>query len=96
MSVQSQTVSNRPAAPQTWPHLKLDFLKPEKIKDINRRTLNDPDYDPKTLYVPTDFLNNQTPVREVLIIEFLLIINSNTIAYSKICLGNEAVVGVKK
>lgn len=59
--IQNQTVSNGLAATHIWPHLKLDFLQPEKIKDIHRRTLKDPDYDPKTLYVPTDFLNNQTP-----------------------------------
>jgi len=50
-------------ATQTWPHLKLDFLQPEKIKDIHRRTPKDPDYNPRTIYVPVDFLNNQTPVR---------------------------------
>ncbi|XP_011874515.1 PREDICTED: probable DNA mismatch repair protein Msh6 [Vollenhovia emeryi] len=59
--VQTQTVSNGLAATPTWPHLKFEFLQPEKIKDIHRRTPKDPDYDPKTLYVPVDFLNNQTP-----------------------------------
>ncbi|XP_011703725.1 PREDICTED: probable DNA mismatch repair protein Msh6 [Wasmannia auropunctata] len=59
--IQNQTISNGLAATHTWPHLKLDFLQPEKIKDINRRRPKDPDYDSKTLYVPTDFLNNQTP-----------------------------------
>ncbi|XP_018403551.1 PREDICTED: probable DNA mismatch repair protein Msh6 [Cyphomyrmex costatus] len=58
--VQSQSVSNRVTA-HTWPHLKLDFLQPEKIRDIHKRTLKDPDYDSKTLYVPNDFLINQTP-----------------------------------
>jgi len=36
---------------------------------------NDPDYDPRTLYVPTDFLNNQTPVGKILVLNTLLFIN---------------------
>ncbi|KAH0951034.1 hypothetical protein HN011_010133 [Eciton burchellii] len=59
--VQNQTTNNRFDTTNTWPHLKLDFLHPEKIKDIHKRTPKNPDYDPKTLYVPIDFLNNQTP-----------------------------------
>lgn len=63
MQTQNQIISNgsTPVTP-TWPHLKLDFLQPEKIKDIQRRTPKDPDYDSKTIYVPHDFLLNQTPV----------------------------------
>lgn len=45
----------------SWPHLKYDFLQPNKIRDINKKSPNDSDYDPKTLYVPLDFLNQQTP-----------------------------------
>jgi len=63
--VRSQIISNGLSAAHTWPHLKLDFLRPEKIRDIHRRMPNDSDYDPKTLYIPTEFLINQTPVREV-------------------------------
>ena len=48
---------------ESWRHLKYDFLQPDKIRDINRRPPTDPEYDPKTLYVPQDFLNQQTPVR---------------------------------
>ncbi|KAL0119437.1 hypothetical protein PUN28_007732 [Cardiocondyla obscurior] len=59
--VQNQTASNGFTAIHTWPHLKFEFLQPDRIKDINRKTPKDPDYDPKTLYVPVDFLNNQTP-----------------------------------
>ncbi|XP_063984742.1 probable DNA mismatch repair protein Msh6 isoform X2 [Diachasmimorpha longicaudata] len=44
-----------------WPHLKLDFLKPENRRDKNRRRPTDQNYDPRTLYVPEDFLNKQTP-----------------------------------
>ncbi|PVD32426.1 hypothetical protein C0Q70_07860 [Pomacea canaliculata] len=43
------------------PHTRLDFLQPEKIKDINQKSKHDPDYDPRTLYVPSSFLNKQTP-----------------------------------
>lgn len=46
---------------ESWRHLKYDFLQPDKIRDINRRPPTDPEYDPKTLYVPQDFLNQQTP-----------------------------------
>jgi len=61
--MQNQTTNNRFDATNTWPHLKLDFLQPDKIKDIHKRTPKNPDYDPKTLHVPIDFLNNQTPVK---------------------------------
>lgn len=44
-----------------WRHNKLEFLKPNKIRDINIRRPDDPDYDERTLYVPEDFLNTQTP-----------------------------------
>lgn len=47
---------------RTWSHLRHDFLKPEKIRDAKRRRPDDPDYDPKTLYVPEDFRRNLTPV----------------------------------
>ncbi|CEF66240.1 Probable DNA mismatch repair protein Msh6 [Strongyloides ratti] len=42
-------------------HLTFDFLKPEKIKDINGRRPDDPEYDGKTLYVPESFIQKQTP-----------------------------------
>ncbi|XP_036147263.1 probable DNA mismatch repair protein Msh6 isoform X2 [Monomorium pharaonis] len=61
VQIYNQAVSNELTTPHIWPHLKLDFLQPDKIKDINKRTPKDSDYDSKTLYVPTDFLNNQTP-----------------------------------
>ncbi|XP_013186180.1 probable DNA mismatch repair protein Msh6 [Amyelois transitella] len=44
-----------------WTHCKLEWLKPEKIRDANKRRPDDPDYDPTTLYVPPDFYKNQTP-----------------------------------
>ncbi|CAB0010867.1 unnamed protein product [Nesidiocoris tenuis] len=39
----------------------MDFLKPEKIKDASGRRPSDPDYDCRSLYVPKDFLLDQTP-----------------------------------
>lgn len=61
--IQNQAANNGLATAHVWPHLKLDFLQPEKIRDIHKRALNHPDYDPGTVHVPSDFLNNQTPVR---------------------------------
>lgn len=46
---------------EDWIHLKLDFLKPDKLRDAKKNKPNDPDYDPHTLYVPEEFLNKQTP-----------------------------------
>ncbi|XP_033224554.1 probable DNA mismatch repair protein Msh6 isoform X2 [Belonocnema kinseyi] len=47
--------------PDTWPHLKYDFVLPSKIRDMQKRSTGHPDYDSRTLYVPHEFLNNQTP-----------------------------------
>ncbi|RWS13405.1 DNA mismatch repair protein Msh6-like protein, partial [Dinothrombium tinctorium] len=44
-----------------WPHLKFPFLQPENIRDADGRRRTDPAYNPKTLYVPKDFLQKQTP-----------------------------------
>lgn len=44
-----------------WLHNDLDFLKPDKIKDINKKRPTDPDYDSRTLYVPESFLKDMTP-----------------------------------
>ncbi|KAF6205210.1 hypothetical protein GE061_019377 [Apolygus lucorum] len=46
---------------QNWTHLKNEFLKPGKIKDASGRSPSDPDYDCRTLYVPKDFILEQTP-----------------------------------
>ncbi|XP_075226760.1 DNA mismatch repair protein Msh6 [Lycorma delicatula] len=48
----------------SWPHLKFDFLKPDKIRDIKNRKQNDPDYDPRTLRIPEDFKKNLTPAHK--------------------------------
>ncbi|KAK6167624.1 hypothetical protein SNE40_021604 [Patella caerulea] len=45
----------------SFPHLKHDFLQPENIRDIQGRKKSDPEYDPRTLKVPEDFLKKQTP-----------------------------------
>ncbi|XP_011302919.1 probable DNA mismatch repair protein Msh6 [Fopius arisanus] len=55
------SVTGPTSGADSWPHLKLDFLKPENRRDKNRRLPSDEKYDPRTLYVPEDFLNKQTP-----------------------------------
>ncbi|XP_037070019.1 DNA mismatch repair protein Msh6-like isoform X2 [Pollicipes pollicipes] len=44
-----------------WPHLKLDFLLPERRRDAAGRRPSDPDFNPRSLRVPADFLDKQTP-----------------------------------
>ncbi|KAF7385811.1 hypothetical protein HZH66_011653 [Vespula vulgaris] len=56
-----QSTSASVSTVDSWPHLKYDFLQPNKRRDINRKPSTDPNYDSKTVYVPLDFLNNQTP-----------------------------------
>lgn len=46
---------------ENWLHHRLEFLKPNKIRDINKNRPNEPNYDARTLYVPEEFLNKQTP-----------------------------------
>lgn len=45
-----------------WMHQKLEFLRPENIRDTKKRQPSHPEYDPKTLYVPDKYLNTLTPV----------------------------------
>ncbi|CAL1537586.1 unnamed protein product [Lymnaea stagnalis] len=45
----------------SFPHVSLDFMQPDKIRDKNRKLKSDPQYNPKTLYVPDSFLSKQTP-----------------------------------
>lgn len=57
--------------PVVWPHQKLDFLQPDKIRDKKGRRPDHLDYDPTTLYVPEKYLNSLSPVsigRNVLLI----------------------------
>lgn len=46
---------------ERFDHESLDFLKADKIKDACKRPMSDPEYDPKTLWVPPDFHQKQTP-----------------------------------
>lgn len=56
---------------QAWPHLKYEFLQKDKIRDNKKRLSSHPDYDPKTVYVPPDFLEKQTPVWHYCLINIL-------------------------
>uniref|UniRef100_A0A8D0C970 DNA mismatch repair protein n=1 Tax=Salvator merianae TaxID=96440 RepID=A0A8D0C970_SALMN len=49
------------ANPTVWEHDKIEWLQDGKRKDSRRRRQNDPDYDPTTLFVPEDYLQNCTP-----------------------------------
>lgn len=46
---------------KVWAHQTFDFLKPDKIRDKNKLRPGQPDYDPRTLHVPEEFLRAQTP-----------------------------------
>lgn len=47
--------------PTVYAHSKLEFLKPENIRDKQKRRPSDPKYDPTTLYVPDSYLKELTP-----------------------------------
>ncbi|XP_050100322.1 probable DNA mismatch repair protein Msh6 [Anopheles aquasalis] len=47
--------------PTVWAHQKLEFLKPNKIKDIHGNRPGSEKYDGRTLFVPESFLNTLTP-----------------------------------
>lgn len=49
--------------PVIWTHNKLEFLKPENVKDIKGRKKDNPEYDPTSLYVPKSYLDSLTPVK---------------------------------
>uniref|UniRef100_A0A914XGZ6 DNA mismatch repair protein n=1 Tax=Plectus sambesii TaxID=2011161 RepID=A0A914XGZ6_9BILA len=42
-------------------HLDMDFLQPNNIRDAQKRRPTDPEYDPRTLYIPEAFFNKQSP-----------------------------------
>ena len=46
---------------KNFKHNDHPFLQPDRIKDAEGRTKNDPDYDPRTLYIPESFLREQSP-----------------------------------
>jgi len=43
---------------------KFNFLKKEYIMDKNRRRPDHPEYNPRTLYVPPEFMKNETPAQQ--------------------------------
>lgn len=49
---------------RSFSHLSHDFLQPDKIRDGQKRRPTDPDYDPRTLFVPDSFMTKQTPVSD--------------------------------
>lgn len=49
--------------PMLWMHNKLDFLKPENVKDADGRKPDHAEYNPNTLFVPKTYLDKLTPVR---------------------------------
>jgi len=59
---QSSSPAALPADERNFPHLHFEFLQPDRIRDAQKRNPDDPQYDPKTLYVPDSFLCKQTPV----------------------------------
>lgn len=75
--------------PVVWAHQKFDWLKPDKIRDAQKRRPNEPDYDSRTLFVPESFLQNLTPVS----FTFKLFIES--VLIMKIYPGDAAVVGAQ-
>ncbi|XP_028406070.1 DNA mismatch repair protein Msh6-like [Dendronephthya gigantea] len=42
-----------------YTHEKLEWLTDQKIRDKEGRRMNDPDYDPRTLHVPSSYLNSK-------------------------------------
>jgi hypothetical protein len=55
------TDKNKSEQIQTFAHLAFEFLDPSRIKDKNKHRPDHPDYDPGTLFVPENFLREQTP-----------------------------------
>nr|XP_045608905.1 DNA mismatch repair protein Msh6-like [Procambarus clarkii] len=56
-----ETPSQVQESSEDWPFLKYPWLQPENIRDREKRSPNHKDYNPRTLYVPESFLNQQTP-----------------------------------
>lgn len=50
-------------------------MKPEKIKDANKKLSTDPNYNPRTLYVPEDFKQGLTPVSTVTYLFLFYLLN---------------------
>lgn len=56
--------------PVVYKHHKIDWIKPDKIRDAQKRRPDDPKYDPTTVYIPDGFLDEQTPVSILYSIRF--------------------------
>lgn len=54
-------------------HLDFDFLQPDRIRDADGRFASDPDYCPRTLYVPESFLKKQTPGKFYIVMKLWLL-----------------------
>lgn len=55
---------NDPSSDVSYAHLSYSFLQPNKIRDIDGRRPDHPEYDPKTLYVPNEWLRKETPAMQ--------------------------------
>lgn len=44
-----------------WAHEEYEFLQPSKIRDKNKNRPGHPEYDPRTLYVPPEFVKTVSP-----------------------------------
>lgn len=51
---------------KVWSHETLPFLQPNAIRDKDMRKPTDPNYDPRTIHVPQDFIMKQTPGKSLL------------------------------
>lgn len=49
------------AGAASWEHLSLPFLRPGRLRDAEMRREDNPEYDPRTLHVPSDFLAKCSP-----------------------------------
>lgn len=58
-----EQINDEPTNSQSVQHLHqtYKFLYPPQRRDIEKRKPEDPDYDERTLYVPSSFLDSQTP-----------------------------------
>ncbi|KAK8730183.1 hypothetical protein OTU49_008132 [Cherax quadricarinatus] len=61
MFAAKETPSQVQESSEDWPFLKYPWLQPENIRDREKRSPDHPEYNPRTLYVPESFLNQQTP-----------------------------------
>lgn len=69
ISVLDKSITKQIQTPETpiisddgnWVHCKLDWLKPDQVRDSMKRCPDHPDYDSRTLYVPPEFMDKQTP-----------------------------------